>query len=647
MTSMLLWSCARCVVIASGLSTTMHPLLQRLDPRRSLAAAIGWLIFALSAGLVLAASVWVGDIVVANLLDMRGRQLDRAADDFADELNLSFALRLQSVRALASMLATEIGPGNQAELRKILANLQRASPEFERIVVADARGRILASANGEVEGSSVAERSWFVLGLSGSRIGDVRVVPMTVAASPGPADIPPGSALVLVAPVVDTNGLTAGVIGIHLSGRWLRDLAASSEDKLRIGTGTQALVLDAQGAVLTGAANFRGERFASIVQSTDAATLKMGVNASKPLTEEPAHVERIGDDSGFLVARVMPEPSDPLHALGWRIVVLEPLQTARRHAGALQAQIAAVLIGLGLLATLFGVFTARRVTRDLEAIARSADAVRAGTTQQIAVPRGRREAARLGHALDELLASLQRERSALQALNAELDQRVAARTREVERLAAQARYAAVVRERLKIARDLHDTLAHSMMAMLAEIRLLKRLAATDPSAVMDELAHAEEAAHQGLKEARAAIAQMRFNAVRDAGFAAAMADFAKAFAERTGIAVDFTTDAQPGTFADESAETLFRIAEEAMRNVERHSGATRLAISLTIAPEGRGFKFTIADNGIGFDANASYPGHYGLVGLREQAQLIGAAFTIHSTAQQGTTITVAREPEQD
>ena len=625
----------------------MHPLLQRLDPRRSLAAAIGWLIFVLSSGLVLAASVWVGDIILANLLDMRSRQLDRAADDFADELNLSFALRLQSVRALASMLATEISADNRPELRKILANLQRASPEFERIAVADAGGRILASANGEVEGSSVAERSWFVLGLSGSRIGDVRVVPMTIDASPGPSDNPPGSALVLVAPVVATSGVTAGVVGIHLSGRWLRDLAASSEEKLRAETGAQALVLDAHGTVLTGSGGLAGDRFAAILQSTHGSAPKFGLNAPKALADEPAHVERIQDGSGFLVARVTPDPTDPLHALGWRIVVLEPLQTATQHARSLQAQIAAVLIGLGLLATLLGVYTARRVTRDLETIATSADDVRAGTTQQIAVPRGRREAARLGHALDELLRSLQRERGALQALNAELDQRVAARTREVERLAAQARYAAVVRERLKIARDLHDTLAHSMMAMLAEIRLLKRLAATEPSAVTQELTHAEEAAHQGLKEARAAIAQMRFNAVRDAGFAAAMGEFAKAFAERTGIAVDFTTDAQPGTFADESAETLFRIAEEAMRNVERHSGATRVAISLRMPPDGRGFELTIADNGVGFDAHASYPGHYGLVGLREQAQLIGAVFTIESAAQHGTTITVARGPEQD
>ena len=58
----------------------MHPLTRYLDPRSSLASAIGWLVFALSIGLVLVASVWVGDIVRTNLLDQRDRQLDRAAD---------------------------------------------------------------------------------------------------------------------------------------------------------------------------------------------------------------------------------------------------------------------------------------------------------------------------------------------------------------------------------------------------------------------------------------------------------------------------------------------------------------------------------------------------------------------------------------
>jgi signal transduction histidine kinase len=155
---------------------------------------------------------------------------------------------------------------------------------------------------------------------------------------------------------------------------------------------------------------------------------------------------------------------------------------------------------------------------------------------------------------------------------------------------------------------------------------------------------AEETAHQGLKEARAAIAQMRFNPVRDTGLAAALVDFFALFVERTGIPVDYTSDAQAGAFADERAETLFRIAEEAMRNVERHAGATRVTVALRASSSGDGLTLTIADDGVGFDAEAAHPGHYGLAGLREQARLIGAALTIHSALQQGTRISVALAP---
>ena len=618
----------------------MHPLAHFLNPRRSLASAIGWLVFALSIGLVLVASVWVDNIVRTNLLDLRGRQMERTADRIVAALNLNLSLRLQSVRALAAVLATELRDNNQATVRKTLENLQQASPEFAWIGVANTQGRVLAATDGVVERTSVAGLPWFALGLKGSGIGNVRLVPMPTKTPPGATDGAPGSYADLIAPVIDTKGDTVGVIGTQLSRRWLLDLAGSLGQELRGSGGTEALLLDQDGTVLIGPASLEGSRWESTLESTDSAERTAASDAPKGSVESPSRVAQLADGRRFLVARATPAASDALHALGWRVVVFQPLQDAMQPARILQGQITTVLLGLGLLAALLGVLLANRFTRDLGAIARSADAIRSGAAQKIALPSGQNEAARLGRALDELLSSLQHERSALQTLNAELDQRVAARTREIERLAVDARYAAVVRERLKIARDLHDTLAHSMMAMLTEIRLLKRLSATNPGGMAEELTRAEEAAHQGLKETRDAITQMRFNPVRDAGLAAALGDFVKLFIERTGIPVDYASDAQAGAFADERAETLFRIAEEAMRNVERHAGATRVKISLRALPDGHGLTLTIADNGIGFDAKAAHPGHYGLAGLREQAQLIGAVLTINSIPHQGTAISV-------
>jgi signal transduction histidine kinase len=193
---------------------------------------------------------------------------------------------------------------------------------------------------------------------------------------------------------------------------------------------------------------------------------------------------------------------------------------------------------------------------------------------------------------------------------------------------------------LNIARDLHDTLAHSMMAILSEIRFLRRLQARDPAAVANELAHAERIAHEGLQEARTAITQMRGNAVRETGLGPALGNAFERFINHTGLAGDFSADPQAARFGDERAETLLRMAQEALRNVERHAQATRVAVRLQTT-NGTHLELRIEDNGIGFDPQALRPGHFGLVGLREQAQLIGAELRIDSKPGGGTTIRVS------
>jgi signal transduction histidine kinase len=214
------------------------------------------------------------------------------------------------------------------------------------------------------------------------------------------------------------------------------------------------------------------------------------------------------------------------------------------------------------------------------------------------------------------------------------------RTREVERLAEESRYSAIVRERLKIARDLHDTLAHSMMAMLSEIRFLRRLQTHDPAAVTDELARAEKVAHEGLQEARTAITQMRVTAVRETGLGPALANAFERFIDHTGLSGDFSADVEAARFGDERAETMLRMAQEALRNVERHARATRVVVRLQSTHDSL-LELRIEDNGIGFDPQALRPGHYGIVGLREQADLIGAELRIDSKPNVGTTLRVS------
>jgi signal transduction histidine kinase len=288
---------------------------------------------------------------------------------------------------------------------------------------------------------------------------------------------------------------------------------------------------------------------------------------------------------------------------------------------------------------LIGALGARQLTRRLKRLTLSV-ASTWRSNSKIDVPKGRDEVAQLGAAFATLINDLERERSELKSLSNELERRVSVRTKEVERLAEESRYAAMVRERLKIARDLHDTLAHSMMAILSEIRFLRKLQIGDPAAVVEELARAERLAHEGLQEARAAITQMRGTAVRETGLGPALANAVERFTNLTGLSSEFSADVDAAGFGDERAETLVRMTAEALRNIERHARATRVTVRLQSITKDV-LELRIEDNGVGFDPLEVPPGHYGLVGLREQALLIGAELRIDSRPNEGTIVLVS------
>ncbi|NML18385.1 sensor histidine kinase [Azohydromonas caseinilytica] len=344
------------------------------------------------------------------------------------------------------------------------------------------------------------------------------------------------------------------------------------------------------------------------------------------------------DGQRTLVVSAPRDAAPALSALGMHVAVVQPAEE-RGHGGggSLQEKLTAISILLSITAALVGAMFARRLTRRLGELTAQVRRVARQEADGIVEPKGRDEVAVLGRAFSRLLQAQRQEHDELDRLTQELEQRVQARTREVERLAADSRYAAVVRERLRLARDLHDTLAHSMMEMLVEVRTLRMLHAHDPQKLGAELERAEEVARQGIKEAREAVSQMRLNAVRDLGLGAALGGAVNRFAERTGLDVRFSTDPQAATFADPRAETLFRIAEEVLRNIDRHAQASHVQVALKDLDNGT-IELAIADDGVGFDLAEPHPGHYGLVGISEQAQLIDAELELRSAPGAGTAV---------
>jgi signal transduction histidine kinase len=575
-----------------------------------------WLIVALALTFSIAAAFWVGRVARENVLQQHIRRLSLETDQLGSDLGQALSARLDVVRAMAPML----GPANAAEptggLSGLYQELVSAYPHLDWIAIADSNGRIAASNGALPVGESVGASAWFSAALRGPWLGVIE------------GNMPPTSAAAnvwdlgqMAVPVRNAAGRIVGVIAAQL--RWQRApqhperLTDESDSR----AATRAYVLDREGRVLIGPEALRGKPWNGTLIDSPA----LGADAPQ--------FERLPNGDRVLVARSELSAGHEIAALGWQVQLSEPNERVYQRADSLTARILWISMCLGAATALLGILGARHLTRRLKRLADSVAAVGEDGAAAIEVPRGVDEVARLGGAFAKILGDLQQERS-------ELERRVAVRTREVERLAEESRYAAIVRERLKIARDLHDTLAHSMMAMLSEIRFLRRLHTRDPGAVAEELARAEKVAHEGLQEARTAITQMRITAVRETGLGPALATTFERFINRTGLAGEFSADTAAARFGDERAETLLQMAQEALRNVERHAMATRVDIRLRSSDEAL-LELRIEDNGVGFDPQALRPGHYGIVGLREQAELIGAQLRIHSEPNAGTTLCIS------
>jgi signal transduction histidine kinase len=229
-----------------------------------------------------------------------------------------------------------------------------------------------------------------------------------------------------------------------------------------------------------------------------------------------------------------------------------------------------------------------------------------------------------------LLVSILAERQRRQhAKLAAAHQRLRRHTATVEQLA-------VSQERNRLARDLHDTLSHSLSALTVQLEALRTLLAHEPAAAQDAVRELSELAKHGLEESRRAIQSLRTGPVEALGLSGALRDSLRGLQERTGVQVGFSVAGQARDLTAEEVNALFRIAEEALTNVERHAGAQHVRVRLEYAADRT--DLMIGDDGQGFDPDDVDPAHFGLAGMRERAEMVGATLTARSAPGGGTEV---------
>lgn len=209
--------------------------------------------------------------------------------------------------------------------------------------------------------------------------------------------------------------------------------------------------------------------------------------------------------------------------------------------------------------------------------------------------------------------------------------------RQMRGYAATIEQLATSRERVRLARAMHDTLAHTLAAMVIQLEAVDALQEVDPRAAQAQLGKASRQARSGLEEARQAIQDLRSAPVEEHGLDEALEQLVRRFGEKSSIQTSWTLKGDSTPLLPVQANALYRIAEEALNNVERHAGARHVDVSLAY---GTGVTLTVHDDGTGFDLNHVDEGRYGLLGIRERATLVDGAVEISSVSGAGTTLKV-------
>lgn len=208
--------------------------------------------------------------------------------------------------------------------------------------------------------------------------------------------------------------------------------------------------------------------------------------------------------------------------------------------------------------------------------------------------------------------------------------------RKLAQYAAATEQLAVSQERNRLARELHDTLAHSLSGATVQLEAVQALWDTQPREARQMLDQALEVTQSGLTEARRALKALRASPLEDLGLALAVSDMAKSTAARANLRLDLDAQNHIKNLAPEVEQCIYRVAQEAMANVARHADAKSLHVALR--HDSGALTLTIADDGRGFDPSKVNEVRYGLKGLRERAEMIGAALHVDSTLETGTTV---------
>jgi signal transduction histidine kinase len=196
---------------------------------------------------------------------------------------------------------------------------------------------------------------------------------------------------------------------------------------------------------------------------------------------------------------------------------------------------------------------------------------------------------------------------------------------------------AALRERERLARDLHDSLGHALVALSVQLEAVQRLYAVDPARASAQVDAMKDLTRASMAELRRALDGLRVPGLGDRSLPQALHALSREVGARAGMEVCCQVAEGADALGPAVSEALWRMAQEALTNVEKHANAHHVQVCVEMAPHA--VTMRISDDGCGLPPDAtSRSGHYGLRGMRERLEGLGGTLTLHSNGQRGTLV---------
>lgn len=210
---------------------------------------------------------------------------------------------------------------------------------------------------------------------------------------------------------------------------------------------------------------------------------------------------------------------------------------------------------------------------------------------------------------------------------------------QLTRLAEHRQKAAVLEERNRIAREIHDTLAQAFSAILLQIRVAQRIVERQPKEAWDLMADVSTLAHQGLAAARRSVWNLQPETMEYRDLAHVLKQYIARLRVSSAIPLELLIHGTPRELPPSVGMDLTRIAQESLTNALRHAQPKMVSVDITYSQHS--VSLHIQDDGIGFDVQAEADkGGFGLIGMHQRAERLGSHLTITTKLAHGTEVAV-------